>query len=289
MKKRILSFITALLILLAALLPVSAGASNFYLIPDSDKRYLTEEELWEWQYSALGFILNEVFARHGFPFDPYGNYYNYFNAQSWYQEDPDFTYSRVNSIEWHNEHLVKVVRQQMRDIDTKNPDGKPVPDTEPNLDNIPDEFVEYVFAPGQKLNVYTGPGTEYVRAAKGKAMTSTNGTVYVYGWESGWLMVLYRISKGGARIGFVNGAQIKGDVYADDLTFNYQSATVTRSCTITDDPVSEYAPLAALHEGDTVIYLCTLHNNSEWAYVEAKTSAGLLRGCIPLDALATNK
>ncbi len=286
MKKRILLFAAAMLILWTALLPMGAGASNFYIIPDSDRRYLTEEELWEWQYTALGFILNEIFARHGFPFDPDGNYYDYFNAQSWYQEDPDFTYSRVNSIEWHNERLVKQVRQQMRDLDTKNPDGKPLPNVEPALYNIPDEFVEYVFTPGQRLNVYTGPGAEYVRAANGKAMASTNGTVYVYGWENGWLMVLYRVSKGGARIGFVKGTQIKGDVYADYLQFGYQSATVLRNCSITDDPVSAYTPLAPLRKGDIVTYLCTLHNSNGWAYVEAETNAGLVRGCIPLDALA---
>ena len=289
MKKRALSFSMALLIFLAALFPMGAGASNFYIIPDSDSRYLTEAELWEWQYTALGFILNEIFARHGFPFDPDGNYYDYFNAQSWYQEDPGFSYSRVNSVEWHNERLVKVVRQQMRDMGTKNPDGKPLPNIEPSLYNIPDEFVEYVFTPGQKLNVFTGPGAEYVRAAKGKAMTNTNGTVYVYGWENGWLMVLYRISKGGARIGYVNGSQIKGDVYADYLTFDYQSAVVTRNCSITDDPVSAYTPLATLNEGDTVTYLCTLHNNNDWAYIQAQTSAGLLRGCIPADALTMDK
>ena len=285
MKKRVVLFAAAVLILWAVLFPMGAGASNFYIIPDSDRRYLTEEELWEWQYTALGFILNEIFARHGFPFDPDGNYYGYFNAQSWYREDPDFSYSRVNSIEWHNEHLVKQVRQQMRELGTTNPEGKPLPGIEPGLYNIPDEFSEYVFEPGQKLNVYTGPGAEYVRAANGKAMVSTNGTVYVYGWENGWLMVLYRVSKGGARIGYVKGTQIKGDVYAEYLQFDYQSAAVTRNCSITDDPVSEYAPLAYLRKGDMVTYLCTLHNSSDWAYVEAETSAGLVRGCIPLNAI----
>ncbi len=285
MNKKILSFALAMLLFLAALVPVGASASNFYLIPDSDSRYLTEEELWEWQYTALGFILNEIFARHGFPFDPDGNYYDYFNAQSWYEEDYDFSYSSINSVEWHNEHLVKVVRQQMRDMGTKNPEGKPVPNIEPALYNIPDEFAEYVFTPGQKLNVFTGPGTDYVRAAKGKAMTSTNGTVYVCGWENGWLLVLYRVSKGGARIGYVDGSKIKGDVYADYLEFEYINAVTTRNCSVTDDPVSSYSPLGSLRKGDTVTYLCTLHNDNDWAYIEAQTSAGLVRGCIPLEAL----
>ena len=284
MKKRILAF-AAVLALMAALVPAGAFAANFYLIPDSNSRYLTEEELWEWQYNALGFVLNEIFARRGFPFDPDGNYYDYFNAQSWYREDPDFTYSRLNSVEWYNERLVKDVRQQMRDMGTKNPEGKPLKQPEPTLFNIPDEFTEYVFVPGQKLNVYTGPGMDYLRAANGKAMTSTNGTVYVCGWENGWLMVLYRVSKGGARIGFVDGQKIKGDVYADYLEFAYQDAAVTRRVSVTDDPVSSFAPLATLQKGDAVTYLGTLNNDRTWAYVQAETSEGLVRGCVPFDAI----
>jgi hypothetical protein len=282
--KRVLSIVLAAVLLLMLLPQTHASASNFYLIPDSNKRLLTEEELWGWQYQALGFILNEIFARYGFPFDPDGNYYDYFNAQSWYEEDPDFSYSVVNSIEWQNEHLVKVVRQQMRDMGTTNPDGKPLHDIEPDLQNIPDEFVEYVFTPGQKLNVYTGPGTGYVRAANGKAMTSTNGTVYVYGWDSGWLMILYRTNNGGARIGYVEGAKIKGSVHADYLEFEWTDGEVKHNVGITDDPVSAYAPLATLKKGDAVSYLCTLHNDNDWAYVEAETTEGTVRGCIPLDA-----
>ncbi len=287
MKNRLVSLALAMLLLLPLLLPAPAAASNFYLIPDSDTRYLTEAELWEWQYTALGFVLNEIFARHGFPFDPDGNYYAYFNAQSWYHEDANFTYSRVNSVEWYNERLVKQVRQQMRDMDTKNPGGKPLPSIEPTLYNIPDEFSEYVFAPGQKLNVYSGPGTGYVRGANGKALVSTNGTVYVCGWENGWLLLLYRINNGGARIGYADGARIKGDVYADYLTFAYQDAEITRNCAITDDPVSAYTPLATLRAGSRVTYLTTLHNDRDWAYVEADTSSGLVRGCVPLDAVDT--
>lgn len=286
MGKRMLAALAALVLALAVLPGNVARASNFYLIPDSDSRHLTEEELWQWQYNALGFVLNEIFARHGFPFDPDGNYYHYFNSMSWYHEDQRFTYSRLNSVEWANERLVKDVRQQMRDMGTKNPEGKALPKLEPTLWNIPDEFEEYAFTPGQKLNVFSGPGTQYLRGANGKAMASTNGNVYVFGWESGWLVVLYRINSGGARIGYVDGAKLKDSVQADFLSFDYTPAAVTRSCGISDDPVITDSPLARLHTGDQVTYLCTLHNSADWAYVEADTDQGLVRGCIPLEALS---
>ncbi|NLM85726.1 MAG: YARHG domain-containing protein [Clostridiales bacterium] len=72
-KRMVLAIILAL-----ALLPVLASASNFYLFPDSNKRLLTYEEVAAWQYDALGYAFNELFARYGRPFDPGSKYDNYF-------------------------------------------------------------------------------------------------------------------------------------------------------------------------------------------------------------------
>ncbi len=289
MKRRVLSLVAAAMLAAACMAPLEASASNFYIIPDSDRRELTSCELWEWQYEALGYILNEIFARHGYPFNPGGSYDRWFSRQSWYRMNPVLTktecYEQLSNLEWDNEQLVKQVRQQMRDMGTRNPGGKTLPNLEPDLYNIPDLFEEYLFEPGQRLTVYTGPGTQYLRAAGGKAVTSTNGTVYVAGWDGGWLMVLYRTNAGGARIGYVNGSTIRGGVYSDPLSFDYREAAISRGCSITDDPVGSYAPLATLRAGDRVTFLTTLLNREAWAYVEAWTSAGLLRGCVPFDAV----
>ena len=282
MRKRVLAFIVALVLLAAQ---GAALASNFYLVSDSDSRRLTEGELWEWQYDALGYVFNEIFARHGMPFDPDGKYYDYFNSQSWYQEDAAFSYDRLNSTEWANERLAKDVRAAMRAAGNYNLDGKPLPDIEPTLYNIPRGFEEYAMTSGQKLDVYSGPGTGYVRGANGKARLSTNGSVYVYGWENGWLLILYRINSGSARIGYVNGSQMKGSVYADTLRFSYTAAPVLYSCSITDDPTVANTPLAQLSQGAQVTFLCWMQNNTAWAYVEANTASGLVRGCIPADAI----
>ena len=74
MKTAIRRFISLVLCLL--LLTPAAFAEHTYLIPDSNTRHLTEEELWEWDYESLGFIYHEIFARHGFIFNPGGQYYH---------------------------------------------------------------------------------------------------------------------------------------------------------------------------------------------------------------------
>ena len=128
--KKGMALVLAMIMVLSA---ANALAANFYLIPDSDTRQLTEEELWYWQYDALGYVLNEIFARHGYHFDPDGKYYAYFNEQDWYEESTRFSSNekvldQMSQIEWANEELVKHVREEMRKQDTLNPNGLPVPD-----------------------------------------------------------------------------------------------------------------------------------------------------------------
>ena len=68
--RRILSFTAALMLLLTGVTaPVrQAKAERVWLIEDSNTRKLTKAELWQWNYEALGYILNEIFARHGYVF-----------------------------------------------------------------------------------------------------------------------------------------------------------------------------------------------------------------------------
>ena len=134
-----------LVLMLITLLPTVAFAGGQYIIPDSHIRYLTRPELWEWNYESLGFILNEIFARHGYNFEVGKKYYNYFNDRPWYtpNEDPNnqrACYSQLSNLEWENEHLVKVVREEMRNLGTKNPSGKNY------LDYIEDNFQRLLFS-----------------------------------------------------------------------------------------------------------------------------------------------
>lgn len=287
MLKKTAALLLAALMLLAL---APAQASNFYLIPDSDSRRLTEAELWEWQYDALAYCLNEIFARHGFTFNSDGHFYSWFNRMSWYKAEPKLTksacYDRLSKLEWDNEALIKKVRSDMRAMGTTNEGGKTLPGIEPDLLNIPNIFEEYLFTPGQRIPVYSGPGTHYVRGANGKAMTSTNGTVYVGGVENGWVLLLYRTNKGGARVGYGPADEIKDAVYATLPSAQPTAARMAYGCPITDDPVTAGTQLAYLNAGQNVTHLFTMYNNRNWAYVEADTSVGLVRGCVPLDAIS---
>ena len=115
MKKRIITLLVALIVFLT---PALALARQ-YIIPDSDTRQLTEKELWRWDYESLGFILNEIFARHGYNFIDGEQYDRYFSRLSWYSpnSNPDnkkACYPKLSTVEWANEQLVKDVREAMR-------------------------------------------------------------------------------------------------------------------------------------------------------------------------------
>ena len=285
------------ILLLCALLSafaMPALASNFYIIPDSHTRRLTEAELWEWQYDALGYILNEIFARHGYHFNHGGKYYNYFNSQVWYQENKTYatnaeiTHNLVTSMEWTNEHLVKVVREQMRALGTTNPNGKPLPKVsyEPPIGGAFSSFVVVPFGGNQRLPVYSGPGTHYLRGADGKAVASTNGLVYAGGFDNGWLMVMYWTNNGNVRVGYTPSSAYKEKISAPMLQFDYISAVTRSACVITDDPVATYTTMASLPQGAQVTFLSEYVNEYQWAYIEAAVNGQLMRGFIPYGSLS---
>lgn len=60
-----------------------------YFIDDTDKRYLSENELRDYTIEELGYIRNEIFARHGYVFGE-NKYKDYFESQTWYEPDYSF-------------------------------------------------------------------------------------------------------------------------------------------------------------------------------------------------------
>ena len=281
----------SLLLVLAMLLPCAALAEMAYLIPDSDSRQLTEAELWEWDYEFLGYILNEIFARHGYNFIPGEKYDYYFSCMPWYtpNENPDnqsACYSKLSSVEWYNEHLVKQVRATMRATKNYNPGGKSVWDYfSTGFDTL--QGFDYVeLKKNQKLAVYSAPDSSSWRGANGKASISTNGHVWAAGWESGWLLVMYETNSGSVRVGYVNSSKIKGNVPVNNiLTFEYKAATVTGRCVLTDDPARTNSAIMTLGEGASVTYLTTYFNRSAWDYVETVVNGKVVRGFIPAGKL----
>lgn len=284
----------AALALLLVMTTATASAANFYLIEDSDTRELTREELWTWQYDALGYVFNEIFARHGYHFNPGGKYESYFMAQEWYQENDVYATNQeiyehlMNSVEWKNERLCKEVRAEMRALGTKNEGGKGLPAVwyEPDIAGAFSSFHEIHLGRDKKLRVYSGPDTGYLRGAKGKAMASTNGKVYACGWEDGWLMVMYWTNGGSVRVGYTPAEDVGEQVELPILRFAYADARITARCTLTDDPVMTNQKLATLKEGTAVTFLSEFVNDARWAYVETSAEGQPVRGFVPADCVA---
>ena len=105
-----------LMVLAALLLSIGiASAELNYILPDSNSRELTWDEVARWDYETLGYAFNEIFARHGYVFHPGEKYDNYFSCQPWYMPNRDTNnqravYPYLNATEWVNYELIKEVR-----------------------------------------------------------------------------------------------------------------------------------------------------------------------------------
>lgn len=280
--------VTALL-LFFTLLPLSVLASNFYIFPDSNRRRLTEDEVWEWQYDALGYAFNELFARYGRPFISDQKYDNYFRCQTWYKVDPYYPGDGpvLSNLEWDNYTLIKEVRAQMRAWGTTNPCGRPLPRVFDDRIAAPlPGFTEIYFQPGQRLKVYDGPGEHYRRGASGKAIVSTNGRIYAAGWEAGWLMVMYEVNTGGVRVGYVSSQDFRDKIDLPALRFSHISTTIQSSSQATEDPVRALTPIASLSPGMPVTWLNRYyHRSMNWDYIEFSSDGRLMRGFVPEGAV----
>lgn len=69
---------------------------DYFVFPDSDKRYPTEEDVHEMDASYVRLGLNEIYARHGRKFND-TELQNYFSSQAWYT--PEYTPDEFSAIE----------------------------------------------------------------------------------------------------------------------------------------------------------------------------------------------
>ena len=86
--------------------PEEVEEESEYLLPDSDTRLYTREELSQYDKETLALMRNEILARHGYPFQK-EKYQTYFGSKSWYVRDPNFNYNSLNSIEMENVETIK--------------------------------------------------------------------------------------------------------------------------------------------------------------------------------------
>ena len=293
--------LTALLLTLAValscavIIPAAAAADSLYIIPDSDRRELTREELWDYKYDTLLYAFNEIYARHGYKFETGSRCYNWFTQMPWYvpnesesKSNHHETYSQCSKLENRNVDLIKSVRAEMRELGTKNPKGKGMP-TPPaqNIDK-PRGFNYVNLKAGQKLAVYTAPSADSYRANNGKAAVSTNGAVYALGLDQGWMLMLYEANGAGQyRVGYVDCGKIKGTKPSLDLlSWDGSSCTVEVTTTMTDDPALTGKPLTQLPQGTTVKYLTTMYNSEPWDYIETTIDGQRARGFVPSGTLS---
>ncbi len=86
--------------------PAVSPISGEYLIPDSDTKVLTDDDLKDLSFMQLVYARNEIYARHGYVFkDP--KLAVYFEARSWYKKDPSFTVGKLSATEKANVNLIR--------------------------------------------------------------------------------------------------------------------------------------------------------------------------------------
>lgn len=278
--------VSLLLVLMLCLLSPLAIAEydGNYLIPDSNTRRLTEAELWDYQYDALGYVLNEIFARHGYHFDKGAKYDQYFRDTSWYRENTRYATNQeiyqneMTNIEWANEGLIKKVRADMKTLGTLNPLGMSLEEALYGGKSYEIAFdTDYgYFYGGQKLNVYNGPGWQYSRAANGKAFALTDDKIAVAGIENGYVLILYETNNG-FRSGYVSLEDLHYDFVARHLHFYNAPMFLFEDCSLMADPYNTMK-LCDLPAGTRITALANCNNQ---AYIEVNVNGELLRGFVP--------
>ena len=152
-------------------------------------------------------------------------------------------------------------------------------------------FTQRSFYGGQTLPVYQGPGHEYGRGANGWAKAYTDNPLYAAGKENGWALVMYSTGNGTVRTGYVDLGQFHynvGRLKLQTLDFEYSSAKITRSCTLTDDPVLASRETAYLRSGASVTYLGSFYKHRSWAYIETWADGRPIRGFVPESCISVN-
>mgnify|MGYP004669725583 CR=1 FL=1 len=265
-----------------------ASAELVYIMPDSNSRALTWDEVARWDYETLGYAFNEIFARHGYVFQPGEKYDYYFSCQPWYTPNYDTNnqravYPYISKIEWENYDLIKEVRAY------KSANGDSGESLWTYFSTGFDTLVGFDYVQlrtGQTFPVYSAPSRVSWRGANGKAAVNTDGAVYSAGWENGWLLVMYETNSGSVRVGYVSGEDIRGSVPMDKwLTFDYTSAVLNRSVAVTDDPAVRKTTITQLPAGTWVTYLTSFFNRSAWDYIETTVNGQIVRGFIPSGCL----
>ena len=152
----------------------------------------------------------------------------------------------------------------------------------------------YKLPQGQSYPVYSGPGTDYLRAGD-NATLSTNDGVQVFGqldgrgpkWMEKWVLIQYDTGHGRYRFGYIQLPLLLS--LQSSMTFLWETLpweelrVFSTPTPLTDDPLGQRQPLLELPEGSQALRLGRM---GEWAYVEVQQDAVRARGFVPESTLA---
>ena len=145
------------------------------------------------------------------------------------------------------------------------------------------EPVRAAFAPGQRFDVYSGPGTQYVREAGGRASVSTNDWILVFGEENGWLLIAYRISADAVRVGYIQATQQQAGVAVPQLAWAGETCEIYDR--LSSDPTGYFNQSDELLTQEEGTLLGAL--GEEWGYVQSQRADGTpVRGFIHVESMA---
>jgi len=284
--KKIIALALTVCLLLGA---VQALSDSLYIFPTSDRERLTWEQVEKWDNEALHIAFNEIWARYGYTFRKGGACDRWFSRQPWYQPgiygSNEAAIARASKIEWDNYHLIKAVMESKRQKKEANKGQHLVmPESLERLSGF--EFVK--LDAGQKIPVYSAPAAGAWRGANGRATVDTNGAVYAYAQENGWMMIMYETnaSSNYVRVGWIDMADIRGARPSlSDAGFVYREMQLTESVSVTDDPLGE-STMQVIPAGSKVTYLLSFSSSKGlWDYIAFDIGGQQARGFIHSGAL----
>lgn len=81
-----------------------------YIFP-SDRQYITEADMANWDQNTASLARNEIYARHGYVFQTQ-EIQNYFAAKEWYSPNPSYDGSGLSDVEKANVDAILVFEQK---------------------------------------------------------------------------------------------------------------------------------------------------------------------------------
>ncbi len=132
---------------------------------------------------------------------------------------------------------------------------------------------------GPSLPVYSGPGTQYFRAASGKA-TLGGGRVRVWGTQGDWAMIGYGLSNNLYRVGYIQKSALPAGLSVPELGFINKPVKVVSPANLTDDPIINPTWLFEIPTGTEVTLLAYENFVDHWAYIETTYNGQPIRGFV---------